>query len=134
MFASHYGWLHSTPDKSKQTRIKALCEGSQFANLPEVKLTYLVELFFDMGMASVNTALVPLDFGEISAFKSAANINMTPFDIVTIKKMSESYVSWVHKGKAINCNSPFFEDKRTVEQQRKETNNKFKSLGRKHGN
>ena len=87
-----------------------------------------------MGMASVNTALVPLDFGEISAFKSAANINLTPFDIVTIKKMSESYVSWVHKGKAINCNSPFFEDKRTVEQQRKETNNKFKSLGRKHGN
>tara|TARA_R110000851_G_scaffold41311_1_gene103757 strand:- start:1361 stop:1765 length:405 start_codon:yes stop_codon:yes gene_type:complete len=134
LFASHYGWLHSTPDKSQQTRIKALGQGSQFANLPEVKLTYLVELFFDMGMASVDTALKPLNFGEISSYKAASNIEMSPFDIVTIKKMSESYVAWVHKGKAINCQSPFFEDKRTLEQQREETNNKFKSLGRKHGN
>ena len=134
MFAGHYGWLHSTPDKSQQTRIQALGQGSQFANMPEVKLTYLAELFFDLGMASVDTAIVPLNFGEIAAFKTASNIDMSPFDILTLKKMSESYVSWIHKGKAQNCIAPFFEDKRTVEQQRIDTHNKFKSLGRKHGN
>lgn len=134
MFASHYGWLHSTPEKSQQTRIQTLGQGSQFANLPEVELTYLVELFFDMGMASVDTAITPLSFGEIAGFKAASNINMSPFDILTIKKMSESYVAWIHKGKTVNCVAPFFEDKRTVEQQRIETSNKFKALGRKHGN
>jgi len=102
--------------------------------MPEVKLTYLVELFFDLGMTSVDTTIVPLNFGEISAFKSASDINMSPYDILTLKKMSESYVAWVHKGKTVNCLAPFFEDKRTVEQQRIDTNNKFKSLGRKHGN
>lgn len=102
--------------------------------MPEIKLTYLAELFFDLGMASVDTAIVPLNFGEIAAFKTASNIDMSPFDILTLKKMSESYVSWIHKGKAQNCIAPFFEDKRTVAQQRIDTHNKFKSLGRKHGN
>lgn len=97
-------------------------------------MSHLVDLFYDTGMAKVEGEVLPLGFPDIAAFKQACELDLSPFDVVTLKKMSDCYVTWIHKGKNLSCQAPFFKDDRPLSQQREETFNKFKALGRKHGN
>lgn len=102
--------------------------------MPTVDAFYLIELFYDVGLAVSGENITPLGFGDISSFLTATRISLNPSEVSAIKKMSEHYVSWIYKGKKLDCNAPYFRDARTIEQQRAETSNKFKALGRKHGN
>ena len=131
MYASHLGWLHSTPEKSEQTRLKALGEGSQFANMPECDHKALINAFHDLGFAMTSAPISALTFAEISGFKMATGLNLNHFEVVTLKRMSECFVVWINKGKKQGCHAPYYKDNRSVEGMREDVSNKFKALARK---
>ena len=126
------GWLHSTPEKSEQTRLKALGAGSQFANMPECDHKALIGAFHDLGFAMATETIRALTFAEISGFKAATGLNLNHFEIVTLKRMSECFVVWINKGKKQGCIAPYYKDNRSVEDMRKDVSAKFKALSRKH--
>ena len=125
------GWLNSTPDKSKQTRLQALGAGSQFANMPPCDNQELVAVFHDIGLANMTTSIQSLTFSDIAGFKSATGLDLTYHESVAIKKMSDKFVIWLHKGKEHSCNAPYYKDKRDKKAMRAEVMDKFKALARK---
>lgn len=92
----------------------------------------LIGVFHDMGLAMVIDTVKPFTFSEIAGFKSATGLNLSHGEVVSIKRMSECFTTWLSKGKEHACSAPFYKDNRSVEDMRADVSSKFKALARKN--
>jgi len=88
-------WIHATPEKDQFTRLENFqFEGKQVI-YPEITNNYLVKILYeDLGACTVTgNGLAPLSWQEIESWQRQVGIELTPFEINTLKKASEAYVS-----------------------------------------
>lgn len=127
MFAAHSGWLNSKPEGSSDIRLDLLA-GSQAVNMPETGDLYLYKLASDAGLAKMSGGFIePLSWSDIGSFSNITKRKLSPFEAKAIREISSSYVAWVLKGQAKFCASPFYNDKRTIEQMRSDVSAQIKA-------
>jgi hypothetical protein len=108
----HLGWLHATPDGSKKSRLslfKERDEDSTFIILPEVgSAGYLTRLLSEAGMYSSNgMGAQPLSWQEIEAWLKCTELNLTVWEKLIIKEMSEAYVGEYSQASAKDRSAPY---------------------------
>ncbi len=88
-------WLSATPEGSENTHGESLPEGSPFLRLPELGSSYyIISLWQDCGsVGQGSNGPVPLSWQEIRAWKLINNLNLTGFEISTMRKLSVAYVN-----------------------------------------
>ena len=91
----------------------------------------MVAVFHDIGLAVMTNSIQSLSFADIAGFKVSTGLNLSYSESVTLKKMSDKFVVWLHKGKEHSCNAPYYKDGRDKKTMRVEVMNKFKALARK---
>lgn len=96
----HLGWLHSIPEGSKKSRVASFTasdENHPFLEMPDIDTEcaagYLVGLLHEAGlMSSSGMGPVPLSWTEINAWLQVTELELTVWERLTIKRMSEDYV------------------------------------------
>ncbi|PHS13468.1 MAG: hypothetical protein COA78_06945 [Blastopirellula sp.] len=66
---------------------------------------FLVRYLWEAGPSDFQ--IEPLTFAEINAWSAGTKTNLTAWEFVTLRKMSEAYCSWYHQGKEPACNTPW---------------------------
>lgn len=108
----HLAWLHATPEGSKKSRMeqyKALDENSNFLKFPEVsRAEYLVYLLFEAGLVSENGMSVSsLSWQEIESWLNTTQLNLTIWEKLCIKQMSEAYAGEYNRASDKNRSAPY---------------------------
>lgn len=91
------GWLHSRPkihnkDDNPQSRIEQLTEGDPLLDLPDTD-QFIIGCWHELGLCvSGGYGFTPLSFTEIKAYSDSV-VELSPFDVSIIAKMSRIYVS-----------------------------------------
>ena len=73
----------------------------------------------------------PVSWTEINAYSIASQNIYDAWEKEAIRKMSENYCSWIHKGKDVNSKSPynpFIESQEALDTQRNIVNNDWKAI------
>lgn len=92
-------WYGATPTEQKLSRLEALKSGEDYTALVDMTMppineafNYLLGLFFDSGQAlATGQGLIPLTWQEIESWINVNRLELTLWEIETIKKMSEAY-------------------------------------------
>ena len=128
-------WLNSKSKDAKESRLrqfKAQDENHQSLELPPVERGYyLVEYLTEAGVCmSSGMGLQPLSWQEIEAWQRATALSLTPWEVITLREMSEAY-STEYSASDNELRSPPYTPK--VEEEdiaRKEVSDKLKSIFR----
>ena len=80
--------------------------------MPEIKnfgylLDYLIELGF---VESDSGEIKAISFSEIKSWADLVNVNLNPFEVSTLKRMSSSYVDMYYKARK-EIPAPYLSDK-----------------------
>lgn len=101
LYVRHLGWLHAIPEGSKKSRLasfKAVSEEHTSLNMPDIEnehsAGYLIGLLNEAGlMSSSGMGPVPLSWLEIDAWLRCTELDISVWERLTIKRMSEEYVA-----------------------------------------
>lgn len=131
MYSQHIGWLHATPEGAKESRLAKLPEESPLREPPDCD-NRLTNAFHGIGMCEYTMGgQSPISWTEINAYSIASQNNYDAWEKEAIRKMSENYCSWIHKGKNNNIQSPynpFIESQDALDKQRDIVSNQWKSM------
>jgi len=114
LYAAHTAWLSAIPEdenkKSKgertQTRAEGFKEGSISLRLPNVDEVYhIVQYWQELGCTASDGG--PLPWSEIRAWRLENDLELTPFEVRSIREMSKAYVYEYHQAKDIARPSPY---------------------------
>lgn len=115
--------------KSRLTSLKAVDENSSFLKLPDIEgAEYLVGLLNEAGMVLNNgMGVSSLDWKEIHAWLEVTQLELSIWEKLTLKEMSEIYASELSKATAKDATAPYVE---VVEEEvdRKAVANKIRSV------
>lgn len=94
----HLAWLHAVPEGSKKSRLASFTdEGgeSSFLELPDLEdAAYIVPLLREAGLMSSNgMGVVPVSWQEIESWLRCTELQLTVWEKLTIRELSEAYVS-----------------------------------------
>jgi hypothetical protein len=110
----HLAYLHAVPEGSKKSRLGAFLESSEggessFIKFPDIDgAEYLIALFHEAGpMIPTGMGPVPLTWQEIDSWLRCTNLSLSNWEKITIKELSEAYVSELNKATAKDASSPF---------------------------
>jgi hypothetical protein len=129
----HLGWLHATPEGSKVSRLKsykALDENSSFLKLPKIEgAEYLVSLLHEAGLCSATgMGIFPLPWQEIESWLEVTGLELSTWEKLMIKEMSEAYVGEYNQASAKDRPAPYTYVEETID--REAVANKLKSVFR----
>ena len=84
-------WYHSTPENSKIQRGKSIPDNlKEFPSL--IGGEYLLEYLFDLGIShSDGYGQNPIKYTEIKAYCDLVSIDLSPFEVKTIRELSVAY-------------------------------------------
>ena len=100
--------------------------GTQFVNMPPCDgFNYLLEWFFELGLV--------FTFPDIGAWSTMTNTKLSPFEVTTLRSMSNAYQSFSNKAIKRDCNAPYFNDTRTPEERNKQIATKFRNIAKQKG-
>lgn len=68
--------------------------------MPECDAQYILEHLFNIGITLGDGAIT---HGEIESYQRNIGIRLNPWEILTIKRLSETYLSESHKARDINA-------------------------------
>lgn len=140
MYVRHLAWLHATPEKSKESRLKrfkGLDENDSRLSLPDIETeyaaTYVVELLHEAGlMLHSGMGPVPLSWSEIQNWLTATGRELPLWEKLTIKRLSEEYVAELSMSHARDREQPYVKPTDTegeeLQHQRDVVQNKFLAL------
>jgi hypothetical protein len=106
-------WLHAVPEGSKKSRLTAFRNSaddeSTFLQFPDLDgAGYLVALFQEAGlMLSNGMGPVPLSWQEIEAWLRTTELQLSIWEKLTIREMSEAYVAELHKSADKHAVAPY---------------------------
>ena len=115
MYVRQLGWLHATPEGSKKTRLatfKSADENHPSLRLPEIEQEhaagYLIGLLHEAGLMSSNgMGPVPLSWSEIESWIRCTELDLSLWERLTIKNLSEEYVGELSQATAKDRPAPF---------------------------
>ena len=88
----------------------------------------LIRALFEVGPTLPGAT--PLSYQEIESWANLTGTNLTPWEVVTLKELSLVYVLQLSK-REIHEPAPFYNDNRTVDQQRSDVMSKFKAASQR---
>lgn len=105
-------WLHATPEGSKKSRLtslKELDEDSSFLKLPKIEgAEYLVALLFEAGLLeSTGMGATALSWSEIESWLRCTSLELSNWEKLMIKTMSDVYVSEYNQSSAKDRAAPY---------------------------
>lgn len=108
----HLAWLHAAPEGSKKSRLTVFKEqggDSSFLQLPEIDgAEYMVSLLHEAGlMSGTGMGIIPLTWQEIEAWLRTTELRLSIWEKLTIKEMSEAYVSEFNKASTKDATAPY---------------------------
>jgi hypothetical protein len=108
----HLAWLHEVPEGSKKSRLEAFKEHNENAlelEMPEIDgAEYLVHLCMEMGlMLNMGVGPFSISWSEIEAWERCTERILPSWERITLKEMSEAYVTMRHKATDKNCPPPY---------------------------
>lgn len=97
----HLGWLHATPEGAKKSRLTSFREQDvdhPFIRMPDIETEYsagyLIGLLFEAGLMSSNgMGPVPISWLEIDAWLRVTETELSLWERIKIKQLSEEYVT-----------------------------------------
>lgn len=108
----HLAWLNASPEGSKKSRLeafKARGDDSSFLEFPKIEgAEYMVALFQEAGvMQSNGMGVIPLTWQEIESWLRTTELDLSVWEKLTIREMSEAYVAEFTKASAKDAPAPF---------------------------
>lgn len=106
-------WLHAVPEGSKKSRLVAFKETSDdestFLQFPELDgAEYMVALFREAGTVLSNgMGAIPLTWQEITAWLDATELELSVWEKLTIREMSEAYAAELQAATAKHAVAPY---------------------------
>lgn len=105
-------WLHAVPTGSKKSRLtsfKELDADSPFLKFPDIDgAEYLIALLQEAGLMQTNgMGVTPLSWQEIESWLRATELNLSVWEKLVIREMSEAYVSELNSASAREAVSPY---------------------------
>ena len=100
------------PEVAKNSRLKSykdLDENSSFLNLPNLDgAEYLITLLFEAGLVqSTGMGVNPLPWSEIESWLRVTQLDLSVWERLTIKTMSEVYASGLNSSTKKDCPAPY---------------------------
>jgi hypothetical protein len=127
------GWLHATPKDQKKSRLAAAKDRDpEFQpDFPELNgAEYLIGLLHEAGLMSNNgMGPISLSWLEIKAWIDTTEIQLSLWERLTLKEMSEVYVSERIQAEDANRTAPYIPNKE--EELVEDNSKKFLTLLRK---
>lgn len=129
-------WLNATPEGSKRSRHKSfmdLDENSSFLKLPNLEgADYIISMLYEAGLFSSNgMGAVSLPWVEIDAWLHRTGLELSTWEILTIKELSDAYVAELNQASAKDRPAPYIEvveDEAQIVAQRSLVMSKLKSV------
>ena len=108
----HLAWLHATPEGGKKSRLtlyREIDENSSFLRLPELDAaSYLVVLLQEAGiMSTTGMGALPLSWQEIDAWLRCTQRDLSIWERLTIRELSEVYVGELNQASAKDRPQPY---------------------------
>lgn len=135
----HLAWLHAVPEGSKKSRLAAFKEqgdDSSFLKFPDIDgAEYMVALLQEAGLVSATgMGVIPITWQEIEAWLNTTELDLSVWEKLTIKEMSEAYVSEFNSASAKDAAAPYVPAIEPEQIDRKAVANKIGSVlrGFKH--
>lgn len=105
-------WLHAVPTGSKKSRLtsfKELDADSSFLQFPDIDgAEYLIALLQEAGLMQTNgMGVTPLSWQEIDCWLRTTELNLSVWEKLVIREMSEAYVSELNSASAREAVSPY---------------------------
>lgn len=105
-------WLHAVPEGSKSSRLttyRELDENSTYLKLPELEdAAYLVGLLYEAGlMSTAGMGALPLSWQEIDAWLRTTERDLSVWEKLMIRELSEVYVGELNQASAKDRESPY---------------------------
>ena len=105
----YLAWLNAVPDTKKEGE-RSRRESFESAELPiefpECQAGYILNYLFELGLTLGDRAL---SHGEIESWQRNIGIQLHPFEVRFIKRLSETYLSASYEMKAVNAENPWEE-------------------------
>lgn len=108
----HLAWLHAVPEGEKKSRLKSykeLSEDHPLLKLPPIAdAEYLVALLNEAGLfESSGMGAMPLSWKELNSWLYCTSLQLSTWEILTIKSMSEAYVSEYNQASEKDRTAPY---------------------------
>ncbi len=111
-------WLHSTiaPKECKSQKNSSVIQrwekiksnGGRVDMPPIDTGEYLIEYLWEVGLTNENgIQSSAITYSEINAWQEACRINLQPWEVGIIKKLSEDYILEVNRAKDPECGAPY---------------------------
>ncbi len=76
--------------------------------MPPVEVTYLLEIFFDIGPTmAAGMGAGPITHEEIRAWQSNTGVELQPWQVRTLRRMSFDYLSEAYRAEKADCPAPW---------------------------
>lgn len=103
----HLAWLHAVPDSKREgevSRQSALEHYNVTVEFPDCDASYILDYLFEIGLTLGES---PLTHSEIESYQRNTGIELQPFEVRFIKRLSETYLSASQKMKSVNAETPW---------------------------
>lgn len=105
VYIKHLAWLHAVPDDdSDKTRLEVIESLNLVVEYPDCEAQYILDYLFEVGLTLGENPLTHL---EISSWQSNIGLELQPFEVRFIKRLSEIYLSASHKMKLPDSETPW---------------------------
>lgn len=110
----HLAWLHATPEGAKKSRLATFREESEdhqhlrLPDLDEYGAAYIVGLLQEAGlMSSSGMGPLALSWTEIDSWLRCTGLDLSTWEKLTLKSLSEEYVTELVAAKERNRLAPY---------------------------
>lgn len=118
------------PEGAKESRAKAFSPDDPRLTLPEHEHGgYLIDLLAELGFARQGPE--PIDYQEVKAFCELTDTVLTPWEVESLRVLSDAYVVQLHRSRDSNAAAPY--DERSLTDMRRQTESQFKRLWKQAG-
>lgn len=97
-------WLNTKPDKSEITRLQKMRADGIEPELPYIEAAYLVEYLNEIGPVMPDG---PLTFGEVESWQRQTGIDLQPWEVRMLRRLSIEYGNESIRAKSPNCKPPY---------------------------
>ena len=135
MHVRQLAWLAATPEKATKSRYKSfseLDENSTYLKLPKIDgAEYLVSLLYEAGLLeSSGMGAMPLSWQEIESYLTCTRTDLTTWETLMLKTLSEAYVGEYNQASKKDRSAPYFETDIDVKANRENVSKKMLSVFR----
>lgn len=96
--------MPDTKKEGERSRRESFKSTGVIIEFPECQAAYILGYLFEIGLLFGDQ---PIPHSEIDSWQRNIGINLQPFEVRFIKRLSEIYLSALHEMKAVNAPNPW---------------------------